>query len=231
VFEDKLRMEAELAGACLGPLELRGFSRLTGLLLDWNTRMNLTAITDPGEIVTKHYVDSLSLCRFLGDASRVVDVGSGAGFPGLPLALARPDIEFCLIDSLQKRVRFLAAAIEELGLKNVSCAHIRAQEAALEPGMFERFDLAVSRAVAGMPLLAGICLPLVKPGGFFLAMKGPSPQAEAEDAKEAIKEAGGKLESIEPVSLSGGIRHTVVVVKKERSVASPCGKRGKRSKK
>jgi 16S rRNA (guanine527-N7)-methyltransferase len=222
-------MEAEALGVSLTPGQLASFEEFTRLLLDWNSRMNLTAITEPEEIATKHYADSLSLIPLLGSAKSVIDVGAGAGFPGIPLAIARPDISFDLIDSTSKRVAFLQEAISILNLENATCAHIRAQEAAMSTLRFERFDAAVSRALAKMIPLSALCLPFVKRGGFFYAMKGPSSVAEVEEAIDSIKSCGGRISSIKPVALKGGINHRIVVVEKVRSVPLPSSKKKKRN--
>ncbi|MDR1639215.1 MAG: 16S rRNA (guanine(527)-N(7))-methyltransferase RsmG [Clostridiales bacterium] len=223
-----LKREAENLGVALSGSQLGSFEEFSKLLFDWNEKVNLTAITDPEEVAIKHYADSLSVLPFIKDGDYCADVGTGAGFPGIPLAIMRPGNKFHLLDSLNKRVLFLNAAIAALGLANVSCEHSRAEDAAKREDMHERFDVAMSRAVAGMPQLSAWCLPFVKAGGVFLAMKGPAPEQEAEEAKEAIKVAGGRLESIEKVSLAGGtINHTILVVRKVRSVPVLKSKRKK----
>lgn len=181
-----------------------------------NQYMNLTAITDPEEFVIKHLADSLSVLKTeaLQRAERVLDVGTGAGFPGIPLAIAAPEKEFVLIDALQKRVRFLARFIDEFGLKNVIALHVRAEELAREEYYRERFDCVVSRAVAELKILAEYCLPFAAVGGFFLAMKGPAVDEETADARYAIGTLGGRISNIVHFTI-GEHERAVVVIKKE----------------
>lgn len=181
-----------------------------------NQYMNLTAITDPEEFVIKHVADSLSVLKTvaLRNAERVLDVGTGAGFPGIPLAIAAPEKEFVLIDALQKRVRFLVRFIDEFGLKNVVALHVRAEELAREEYYRERFDCVVSRAVAELKILAEYCLPFATVGGFFLAMKGPAVDEEIADARYAIGTLGGRISNIVRFTI-GDHERTVVVINKE----------------
>ena len=163
------------------------------LLVEWNEKMNLTAITQPEEIVVKHFVDSLSVARCLPrGAMTLVDVGTGAGFPGVPLALYRDDIRLTLLDSLNKRLVFLKELCTALGLQ-ATLVHARAEEAGRQPAFREQFDVATARAVAALPALCEYCLPLVKPSGRFIAMKGPDGDQEAKTAREAIRLLGGEL--------------------------------------
>ncbi|MCC8097171.1 MAG: 16S rRNA (guanine(527)-N(7))-methyltransferase RsmG [Eubacterium sp.] len=183
------------------------------LLLEWNEKINLTAITDEREIAFKHFLDSLSPLKFTDFKNKtVIDVGTGAGFPGLPLKIAEPTIKLTLLDSLNKRVNFLKEVVSALGLENVSCIHRRAEDAAVPP-MRESFDIAVSRAVADMAVRAELCLPFVRVGGYFIALKGPSPEEENKKAKKAVEILGGKIEKTEKVTLSE-FTHTLVFIKK-----------------
>ncbi|MCD7777336.1 MAG: 16S rRNA (guanine(527)-N(7))-methyltransferase RsmG [Clostridiales bacterium] len=183
------------------------------LLLEWNEKINLTAITDESEIAFKHFLDSLSLLKFADLKNKtLIDVGTGAGFPGLPLKIAEPTVKLTLLDSLNKRVIFLKEVVSVLGLNDVSCIHQRAEEAA-KPPMREAFDFAVSRAVADMAVLSELCLPFVKPGGYFTALKGPSPEEELKKAKKAVEILGGKIEKTEKVTISD-FTHTLVFIKK-----------------
>ena len=157
--------------------------------------MNLTAITEPREIVRKHFVDSLTLLSCLPEGElSLIDVGTGAGFPGVALAIARPDIRLTLLDSLNKRLIFLKAVCEELSVP-VTLIHARAEEAGRKPELRERFDVATARAVAALPALCEYCLPFVRPGGVFLAMKGPDGEEErrkAEKRRHCLAEAFGE---------------------------------------
>ena len=189
MFKQELRQAAESYGLPLTEEQLSRFERYYELLIEWNQKMNLTAITEPREVAVKHMVDSLSAydpALFNGTVS-IIDVGTGAGFPGLPLKIFCPDAKLTLMDSLNKRVNFLQTVVDELGLEGVSCVHARAEEGARMKQYREQFDLAVSRAVARLPILCEYCLPFVKRGGHFLALKGRAYAEEVEEAAKAIK--------------------------------------------
>lgn len=188
------------------------FSLYEQLLIEWNEKMNLTAITDHDGVVNKHFVDSISCQSLLPDGATVADVGTGAGFPGLPLKIVRPDLHVTLIDALQKRLTFLDAVIEALKLDNVETVHMRAEDAG-HSHLRETFDVVCARAVAGLPVLCEYCMPLVKPGGVFLAMKGTEGEAEARLSEKAVKILGGKILEIRDVSWKD-MSHTVVVIQK-----------------
>lgn len=188
---------------------LEAFSRM---LLEKNQVMNLTAITDPRDVAALHLLDSLAGLAGL-EAGTVVDVGTGAGFPGVPLAIARPSIRVTLLDSLGKRVDFLRESCRELGLENVECVHGRAEEFAGERR--ERFDLAVSRAVAALPMLCELCLPLVKVGGAFWAMKSVDTEEEISASKAAIKLLGGHIQAVSDYTIpTTEVVHRVVRIQK-----------------
>ena len=173
--------------------------RYAQLLVEWNEKMNLTAITDPEGVLVKHLMDSLTVLRSLpaaGEKVRLIDVGTGAGFPGIPLAVMREELELTLLDSLNKRLVFLEAVCRALGLE-ARCVHARAEEAGRQKAHREKYNVATARAVAALPALCEYCLPLVVPGGVFLAMKGPDGEREAQEAASAIKVLGGKLSGID----------------------------------
>lgn len=171
------------------------------LLVEWNEKMNLTAITDPTGIAVKHFADSLTAAAYLpAGAFSLVDVGTGAGFPGVPLALLRPDCRLTLLDSLQKRLTFLDAVCRELGL-TATLVHARAEESGRDAALREQFDVATARAVASLPTLCEYCLPLVKVGGRFIAMKGPDAVREQEEAAHAIAVLGGAVTAADTVTL------------------------------
>ncbi len=188
---------------------LEAFSRM---LLEKNQVMNLTAITEPRDVAALHLLDSLAGLAGL-EAGTVVDVGTGAGFPGVPLAIARPSVRVTLLDSLGKRVDFLRESCRELGLENVECVHGRAEEFAGERR--ERFDLAVSRAVAALPMLCELCLPLVKVGGAFWAMKSVDTEEEISASKAAIKLLGGHIQTVSDYTIpTTEVVHRVVRIQK-----------------
>jgi len=204
-FTTELRAAAAAASIDLTEDQILKFTRYDALLIDWNERMNLTAITEPKDVAVKHMIDSLTAYdkALFSGAPTVIDVGTGAGFPGIPLKIFDPSIRLTLMDSLAKRLTFLEAVVEDLGLTGVTCVHARAEDAAHEPHRRERYDIAVSRAVARLPVLLEYTLPFVKKGGHLIALKGRAYQEEADAAKHALKVLGGRIESIRPVTLPG----------------------------
>lgn len=179
-------------------------------LLEVNSHTNLTTITDIDEIKIKHIEDSLSVLDLIKENDKVLDIGSGAGFPGIPLAIEK-EIDLTLIDSVNKKVNFMNQAIEKIDLKNARAIHSRAEDFAKDNR--EKYDVVVSRAVANMTTLSELCLPFVKVGGIFIALKGPKADEELEEAKNAIKILGGKVIDIERFDLSGNERANIVVKK------------------
>lgn len=187
------------------------------LLLEQNQVMNLTAITDPDQVVDLHFLDCTALLTLGVDFrdKSLIDVGTGAGFPGLPLKILEPSLRLTLLDSLGKRVRWLESVCEALSLDNVACLHARAEEQALAEGFRDGFDLVTSRAVAALPLLCELCLPYVKVGGLFLAMKSVDSGEELNQAGRAIAKLGGRLLPPVDYEIPGcGVRHRVVRVEK-----------------
>lgn len=184
-------------------------------LVDWNGRINLTAITDAHGITVRHFLDSLLPLTMveLPQGASLIDVGTGAGFPSIPMKLYRPDLQLTLLDSLNKRVLFLAELCENLRL-SVDCMHARAEEAGRNPKLRERFDVATARAVANLAALTEYCLPFVKVGGMFLALKGPSCADEIAAAENAVTRLGGKVESTLEYELADGEMRTLVLVRK-----------------
>jgi len=204
-FSDCLKTAASDFGVPLSDEQVHLFFHYQKILLEWNQKINLTAITDPQEIAVKHFIDSLSCLEpdVFPSGCSVVDVGTGAGFPGLPLKIYRPDIRLCLIDSLQKRTFFLQTVVKDLGLKNVEIRHLRAEEAGRQRTYRAHFDVAVSRAVARLSVLCELCLPLVHIGGTFIAMKGAKFREEILEAEAAVKLLGGCIRRVKEVSLPG----------------------------
>ena len=188
--------------------------RYADMLVETNKVMNLTAITEPADIAALHFLDSAALLTLADFRNKsVVDVGTGAGFPGMPLRILEPSIHLTLLDSLNKRIAFLRGVCEELGLSDVDCVHARAEEFAAAHR--ESFDIATSRAVAALPLLSELCLPLVKPGGWFLAMKAVDSDEELRSAAHAIETLGGQLVRTENYQIPGiDVSHRLVFIKK-----------------
>ena len=171
------------------------------LLVEWNEKMNLTAITDPVGIAVKHFADSLTAAKLLPAGKfYLIDVGTGAGFPGVPLALYRPDCQLTLLDSLNKRLTFLDTVCRETGI-DAKLIHARAEEGGRNPALREKYDVACARAVANLPVLAEYCLPFVKVGGKFLALKGPDADRERAEAARGIGALGGKIADVVALTL------------------------------
>ncbi len=197
--------------------DYRSFALYCGLLQEWNQKMNLTAITDDEGIAVKHFADSVLplTLREIPAGARVIDVGTGAGFPSVPMKLVRGDLELTLLDSLRKRLDFLRALCAGLGIE-AALVHARAEDAGRAAAHRERYDLATSRAVAGLELLAEYCLPLLRVGGTFLALKGSSGREEAEAGEQAVALCGGAIREVIDYALPNGDPRTLVVVEKVR---------------
>ena len=186
-------------------------------IIEWNEKVNLTSITDKDEFIVKHYIDSVMCvpCKEFQNAEKIIDVGTGGGFPGIPLALAAPDKEFVLMDSLNKRIKIINQLCEEIGITNVTAVHARAEELAKNKDHRESYDLCVSRAVANLSTLSEYCLPFIKKGGYFLSYKGPDSDQEVKAAKNAIAILGGKIEREEIASIeSFDLEHKIIFIKK-----------------
>ena len=193
------------------------FDRYAEMLVDWNEKINLTAITAPDEIVIKHFVDSLLLLKAYDVPKGVsmIDVGTGAGFPSVPVAMVRDDIRLTLMDSLNKRINFLKELSEALGV-NAECVHARAEEFGNKPEYREQYDVACARAVAHLRELSEYCLPFVKVGGAFVALKSVGLEQELDEAKAAIDILGGKVERISCFTLPDGAERAIAVIRKIR---------------
>ena len=183
--------------------QLAQFTRYYELLVETNKVMNLTAITEPEEVAVKHMVDSLLAYEDGMQGKTLVDVGTGAGFPGVPLKIYCPSLRVTLVDSLGKRLRFLEQVIDELGLKGIRCEHLRAEDAGRSKKHREQYDYVTARAVARLSVLSEYCLPLAKKGGQFIALKGSRFAEEIDEGEAAVKILGGKIISAEPVKLPG----------------------------
>ena len=213
---DGIGAEIERGAAGLGlevtSVAAQRLERYAKLLLEWNERMNLTAITEPVEVAVKHFVDSLSLLWVLDEGvESVADVGTGAGFPGLVVAIARPDLRVTLIDALGKRLTFLGAVIDALGIGNATLLHARAEEAGRRADLREGFDVVTARAVAHLATLAEYCLPLARVGGEFVAMKARAVDEEVAIAGPAIATLGGEVTTVLRFALPGGREERVLV--------------------
>ncbi len=213
MLEETLRRGLEEMRLPCGPEELKRFRVYYDLLEERNRVMNLTAVRGEDESAIKHFLDSAApLLRFPMAGTRVIDVGSGAGFPGLPLRILEPQMRLTLLDAQQKRVGFLQEVCAALGFDDVSCLHGRAEEF---PTLREKFDYALARAVARLNLLAELCLPYVRVGGAFLALKGPGVSEELSEAAQAVRLLGAEVEDVFDYALPGEeLHHNVVVLRK-----------------
>ena len=204
-------------GIDLSDKQVSQFEAYGEFLVEYNEKVNLTRITDPYEIMEKHFADSVAPLSMVDipEGVKVIDVGTGAGFPGVPLKIVRPDVELTLLDSLMKRLVFLQELSDKIGIAP-KFEHARAEVGGIDPRLREKYDVAVSRAVAKLSVLCEYCLPYVKVGGMLIALKGPDLDEELNDAKNAIELLGGGKPCVTEYSLPCGDGRTLVVIKKER---------------
>ena len=214
-----LKTSAEKMGIELSQNQLEKFDLYKKLLLEWNEKMNLTAITDDEGIAIKHFADSISVLPLIENKNAsLIDVGTGAGFPGIPLKIANDGFKVTLLDSLNKRITFLEEVKKELGITNLECIHSRAEDGGRNADLREKFDYCVSRAVARLSVLSEYCMPFVAVGGYFISLKGPDAAEEFTEAQKAISVLGGKVEKVVEITIpESDLKHCAVVIKKIKS--------------
>ena len=216
-FEEEMSKKSKILGVRFSVEQIEQFYKYMNLLIEWNEKMNLTAITEPKEIILKHFIDSLTILKYIDDNSKLVDVGTGAGFPGVPLSIMNPTLKITLVDSLNKRLIFLQEVVKELNLKNIEIVHARAEEFGQNKNYREKFDIATSRAVANLATLSEYLVPLVKIGGKIISMKASNAKEEINNAQKAIEVLGGKIEKIEEFDLpESDIGRTIIIIDKNK---------------
>lgn len=212
-FSKELKEKSKLINIELKDNQIEKFYNYMNLLLEWNEKINLTAITEPKEVILKHFVDSATIIKYIENDMQIVDVGTGAGFPGIPLNIINNKANYLLVDSLNKRVNFLNEVINNLELKNINTVHSRIED--FGKSNKECFDIATSRAVASLNVLLEYLLPLVKVGGICICMKGSNTKEEIENSKKALEILGGSIEKIEDITLpNSDIRRNIIIVRK-----------------
>ena len=215
-FKDELIIQAKKIDVILDEEQIQKFYKYMELLLEWNEKINLTAIVEPRDVILKHFVDSLTICKELQKNKTLADIGTGAGFPGIPVKILRPDLDITLIDSLNKRVNFLTMVIEALKLEKIIALHGRIEDFGKNKKYREKFDYVTSRAVANLSTLSEYMIPLVKIGGKCICMKGSNIDEELKNAEKAIKILGGKIEKVDTFLLPDtDMGRNIILIKKE----------------
>ena len=216
-FKELLKKRANKINVTLDEKQLEMFFAYKELILEWNKKINLTAIKEDDEFINKHFIDSLTITKYITDKeNKMIDIGTGAGFPGIPVNIFKNN-NVTLFDSLNKRLKVLNNIIEELNLRNINTLHGRAEETFKNETYREKYNIATSRAVANLNVLAEYMLPALKVGGICICMKSGNIQEELEEAQKAIKILGGKIEKIEKITLPDtDIKRNIVIIRKER---------------
>lgn len=213
-FEKEILENSKEINIIITEKEIKSLYKYMKLMLEWNKNINLTAITDEKEVIIKHFIDSISINKYIKEANKIMDIGTGAGFPGIPLKILNKDIEFILVDSLNKRINFLEEVKKELSLNKLELLHARAEELAKNKKYRENVDIVVSRAVARLRVLAEYMLPFVQENDLCICMKGPNIEEELEESKKALDILGGKIENIEHIILPGNLERNIILIRK-----------------
>ena len=231
-FSNKLKDSMKKINIEITEKQVDDFYNYMNLLLEWNEKINLTAITEENDIILKHFVDCGTILKYIKDNSSIIDIGTGAGFPGIPLKILNNSLKITLMDSLNKRIIFLNDVIEKLKLSNIEAIHERAEELARNKNYREKFDISTSRAVANLSTLSEYMLPFVKKDGIAISMKGSNIDEELNNSKKAIKILGGKIEKIDNFNLAetDNLRNIIIIRKIEKTPKEFPRKAGKPSK-
>lgn len=218
IFVEKIIENSKKINIDINETEANKFYEYTQLLLEWNNKINLTAITEENDIILKHYIDSLTTSELIKDSKTIMDIGTGAGFPGIPLKIVNEEKEFVLVDSLNKRIKFLEEVKEKLELKNLELIHSRVEDLAKNKKYRENMDVVISRAVANTRVLVEYMLPFVRLNGLCICMKGPNVKNEIEDAKKATEVLGGKIIEVKKIELENeNIERNILIIKKVKN--------------
>ena len=214
-FKNRLQESFQTQKIDVSEKQCKKFFEYMKLLIEWNEKINLTAIVEPGQVITKHFLDSLTILNYIGTKQqKIIDVGTGAGFPGIPIKIMDDLSEITLIDSLNKRINFLQEVINKNNLKNIRAIHGRAEDFGQDKLYREKYDVCVARAVAPMNILVEYLLPFARVNGICICMKGANIEEELEEAKKAINLLGGKIEKVESFGLSGSEdRRNIIIIR------------------
>ena len=215
-FSTILKEESTLINVMLKDKQIQDFYKYMNMLIQWNEKINLTAIIEPKDIIKKHFIDSLTILKYINENDTVIDIGTGAGFPGIPIKIAKSNIDVTLLDSLNKRINFLNEVINENKLENISAVHSRVEDFAKNNR--EKFNVVTSRAVASLNVLLEYMLPLVKIGGKCVCMKGSNIEEEIKDSKKALEILGGKITKIDEFNLPNtDMQRNIIIIEKVKS--------------
>lgn len=213
-FQDIFQRECDKNNVAFDVNKSKQLYEYMKLILEWNEKINVTAIKDEKEFIVKHFIDSLTLNSFFKEVNRALDIGTGAGVPGIPLKIYHPDAKFSLIDSVNKKITVLKDVIEKLNLQKIEALHIRAEELAKNEEYREKFDVVTTRAVSNLATISEYMLPFVKIGGKAICMKGPNVEQELEEAKKAIKLFGGEIEEVKMIQINEEFERNLIIINK-----------------
>lgn len=216
--KDKFKELSSTLGIDLNDVQIENFIKFKDILLEWNEKINLTTIVEDDDIIIKHFVDSLTSAMYVEDNAKIIDIGTGAGFPGIPLKIVKDDLDVTLLDSLNKRIVYLNDLIDRIGFRKIEAIHGRAEETSRNKDFREQYDIAIARAVANLKVLSEYALPFVKVGGKFICMKGPNVAEEISGAEENIKLLGGRIIEKKSFELPGtDMGRTIIVIEKVKN--------------